>query len=192
MRKKLILASSSPRRQELLRLANISFNIRKAIVDESEIHSIDPVEKVKQLAELKGKSLSFQQDGEIILAADTIVAYNGRIFEKPKDEKEAYHMMSTFSGNSHDVYTGVLIRSSEKEVTFVEQTEVEFWPLTEEEIKWYISTDDPYDKAGGYGIQSLGSIFVKRIVGDYYNVMGLPISTVVRKVKDFQIYPEYK
>ncbi len=192
MGKELILASSSPRRQELLKQVNIPFQIRTANVDESVIQTTNPIEKVKQLAELKGQAIPFQHKNEVILAADTIVAHNERIFEKPKDKEEAYYMMSTFSGNSHDVYTGVLIRSDEKEVIFVEKTKVEFWPLTDEEIKWYISTDDPYDKAGGYGIQSLGSIFVKQIVGDYYNVMGLPISKVVRKLRDFQIYPKYK
>ncbi|WP_217585886.1 Maf family protein [Lentibacillus saliphilus] len=190
MRKQLILASSSPRRQELLRQVNVPFVVRPANVDESQVMTIDPVDKVKQLAMLKGRHVHLKHSDEVILAADTVVSYNNSIFEKPQNQHEAREMMSALSGKSHDVYTGVMIRSSDHEVTFVERTQVEFYELTEAEINWYISTDDPYDKAGAYGIQSQGAVFVKGIIGDYFNVVGLPLSRTVKALKEFEIYPQ--
>ncbi|WP_188206989.1 Maf family protein [Alkalibacillus aidingensis] len=180
MTKSLILASSSPRRQELLKQVKIPFDIRKPNVDESQIKTDDPEEKVKQLAILKGENVPFHHSNEVILSADTVVSYNQKIFEKPSDKEEAYRMISQLSGDTHEVFTGVMIRSQDNEITFVEKTQVEFWPLSQEEIKWYITTNDPYDKAGAYGIQSIGAMFVKQIIGDYYNVVGLPISRVLR------------
>lgn len=189
MANKLILASSSSRRQALLKQVNIPFSINSPNVDESQITSNHPIEKVKQLAELKGKNVPINQPDEIILAADTVVSYNKKIFEKPHNKEEAYQMISSLSNEEHDVFTGVMIRSLKKEIIFVERTEVQFWPLTDIEIEWYVSTKEPYDKAGGYGIQSLGGMLVKQIKGDYYNVVGLPISRVVRELRAFSIYP---
>jgi len=186
--KKLILASSSPRRQALLQQVQIPFTIRTEKVDESQVKTIDPIEKVKQLAILKGKAIPLMDETEIILAADTAVSYQQTIFEKPKNRTDAFQMLSTLSGNIHDVFTGVYIRSHDSEITFVEKTEVEFWPLSEGEIEWYLATDDPYDKAGAYGIQSIGAVFVKRIIGDYYNVVGLPVSRVVRALKEISFF----
>ncbi|WP_164667310.1 Maf family protein [Virgibacillus doumboii] len=188
--KKLILASSSPRRQELLNQVKIPFTVRKPDVDESQINSKDPLEKVKQLAILKGKNTSIDHNDEVILSADTVVSYNQMIFEKPENKEEALQMITAFSGNEHDVFTGVMIRSLDNEIIFVERTKVEFWPLSKEEIDWYISTDEPYDKAGAYGIQSIGAMFVKQIIGDYYTVMGLPISRVVRELRSFSVYTD--
>ncbi|MDQ0351594.1 septum formation protein [Alkalibacillus filiformis] len=186
MSKTLILASSSPRRQELLTLVNQPFTIRKPDVDESQIETNDPVEKVKQLAVLKGRNVPIYRDDEIILSADTVVSYQNSIFEKPKDRHEAYNMIKALSDDTHEVYTGFMLRSKDEEVVHVEKTEVQFWPLTEEEIEQYIDTNDPYDKAGSYGIQSLGALFVKQIIGDYYNVVGLPISRVMKVYKEFR------
>lgn len=190
MEKRLILASSSPRRQDLLKQAHIPFVIQQSNIDESQIVTTDPVEKVQQLARLKNESLSIYKD-DVILSADTVVAYQQHIFEKPKNKEEAFRMMSVLSGNTHDVYTGVMIRSLQETVLFVEQTQVEFWPLSNEEIVPYIHTKDPYDKAGGYGIQSIGAQFVRQINGDYYNVVGLPLSRVVRELAKFDIYPKF-
>ncbi|MGJ9458737.1 Maf family protein [Oceanobacillus sp. CF4.6] len=190
MTKKLILASSSPRRQELLNQVRIPFTIRKPNIDESQIITHDPVEKVRQLAILKGRNVTIEHDDEVILSADTVVSYNQNIFEKPKNKEDAYQMISALSGNVHEVFTGVLIRSLDQETVFVERTEVEFWPLSEEETVPYIATKEPYDKAGAYGIQSVGAIFVKQISGDYYNVVGLPISRAVRELRGFSVYPE--
>lgn len=187
--KNLILASSSPRRQELLKQVNIPFTIRKPSIDETQITTKDPVEKVQQLAIRKGRAIQIQNEYEVILAADTVVSYEQTIFEKPKNKEEAFNMIHSLSGDTHDVYTGVNIRSTEHESIFVERTKVVFWPLSKSEIEWYVSTDDPYDKAGAYGIQSLGAIFVKEIIGDYYNVVGLPLSRVVRELRKFSIYP---
>ncbi|MFC4024405.1 Maf family protein [Oceanobacillus longus] len=190
MTKKLILASSSPRRQELLNQVRIPFTIRKPNIDESQIITRDPVKKVRQLAILKGRSVTIKHNDEVILSADTVVSYNQNIFEKPKNKEDAYQMISALSGDVHEVFTGVLIRSLNQEIIFVERTEVEFWPLSEEETVQYIATKEPYDKAGAYGIQSVGAIFVKQISGDYYNVVGLPISRAVRELRGFSVYPE--
>ncbi|MFC2947963.1 Maf family protein [Virgibacillus sediminis] len=190
MTKQLILASSSPRRKELLSQVNIPFTLRKQDIDESQVTSQDPVEKVKQLAILKGRNIPIHQPDEVILSADTVVSYQNNIFEKPADQEEAKKMISTLSGDVHEVYTGVLLRTEEEEAVIVERTEVEFWPLTEEEINWYIATEEPYDKAGAYGIQHLGAMFVKQVKGDYYNVVGLPISRVVRELRRFSVFPE--
>ncbi|QGH33720.1 septum formation inhibitor Maf [Gracilibacillus salitolerans] len=185
----LILASSSPRRQELLRQVHIPFTIRKPEVDESQITVTDPAEKVKQLAMLKGRDVPIQDKDEVILSADTVVSLQQNIFEKPTAKQAAFKMIEAMSGHKHEVYTGVMLRSSDQEIVFVESTTVEFWPLTEEEIISYVETDEPYDKAGGYGIQSVGAMFVKGIIGDYYNVVGLPISRVVRELSKFEIFP---
>lgn len=187
MTKKLILASSSPRRQELLQQVGIPFSVRKANIDESKITTSDPIEKVKQLAMLKGINVPLQNKDEVILSADTVVAYNQHIFEKPKDIKEARQMITSLSGSIHEVFTGVMVRSSDHENIFVEKTKVEFWPLSTDDIEWYVATDEPYDKAGAYGIQNLGAVLVKQIIGDYFNVVGLPLSRVVRELRKFEV-----
>jgi septum formation protein len=190
VRPQLILASSSPRRSELLKQVSIPFIVRKQEFDESIITTENPAQKVEQLAMSKARNTSLSQD-EVILAADTVVSFEGRIYGKPKSKEEAFSMLSSLSGNVHEVYTGVMIRSLQKEFSFVEKTMVEFWPLSEEDINSYIATNDPFDKAGGYGIQSYGSVLVKKIIGDYFNVMGLPISRVVRELKPFDIVPNF-
>jgi septum formation protein len=189
MKRTLILASSSPRRSELLQQVNIPFNVRKQDVDEGLIQSPDPEEKAEQIAMLKARSTVISKQDEIILAADTVVALMGNIYGKPKDKEEAYAMLANLSGAVHEVYTGVTILSEQQEASFVEKTLVEFWPLTHQEIEAYLATNDSFDKAGAYGIQSFGATLVKKIIGDYYNVVGLPISRVVRELENFQIYP---
>lgn len=191
MTKQLILASKSPRRRELLEQVKIPYGIRIAEVDEGQMQTQDPLEKVKQLTLLKGRSVPINNSHEVILSADTIVSCQGEIFEKPKNEAEAKSMLERLSGNIHEVYTGVLLRTLEREHYFVECTKVEFWSLTSAEIEHYIQTGDPYDKAGAYGIQSIGAMFVKQIIGDYYNVVGLPVSKVVRELRRFGIHPYF-
>ena len=185
----LILASTSPRRKELLELVHIPFTIRKQDVDESVITINDPAQRAEQLSLHKAVHTNFIHSSEVILSADTVVAFEGKIYGKPKDKEEAYAMLSTLSGNKHEVFTGVTIRSQEKTISFVESTSVEFWSLTEVEIHAYIKSNDVYDKAGAYGIQSLGATLVKKIDGDFYTVVGLPISKVVRELKQFHINP---
>lgn len=189
MSKHLILASSSPRRQELLTQVNIPYTIRKADTDESQITTNDPVKKVTQLATLKGQETSILHVDDVILSADTVVSYQNDIFGKPKDKQDAIRMLSSLSGSTHTVYTGVMIRSMDQSVSFVEKANVKFWPLTNSEIDWYVSTEEPYDKAGAYGIQAIGAMFVKKITGDYFTIMGLPISRVCQELKQFSIYP---
>ncbi|MFD2639335.1 Maf family protein [Piscibacillus salipiscarius] len=191
MEPKLILGSSSPRRQELLKQVHIPFTIRKPEADESQITEQNPEKKVAHLAQFKSRHINLLDSNEVILSADTVVSFQNKIFEKPKSKDEAYHMISLLSGSIHDVYSGFTIRTNTEEKTFVERTEVEFWPLDKQDIQWYISTDDPYDKAGAYGIQSIGAMFVKQIKGDYYNVVGLPISRVVKELTKFGIKSEY-
>lgn len=186
----LTLASTSPRRRELLELANIPFTIRKQVVDESTISTTNPREKVLRLAVLKATSMDLTSKDEVIIAADTTVSYKQEIFGKPIDQKDAFAMLTTLSGKVHSVYTGVCIRTTDKKVSFVEKTDVEFWQLSSSEINWYIDTKDPFGKAGAYGIQSVGALLVKQIYGDYYTVMGLPISKVVRELSNFSIYPQ--
>ncbi len=190
MNNKLILGSSSPRRQELLRQVHIPFLVRTTDVDESSIQETNPQEMVKQLALLKAESVRRENPKEVVLTADTIVCFEDEILGKPKNKEEAFEMLTMLSGKEHDVFTGVSIQSSTDQQVFFEKTKVAFWPLSPEEIEWYIATGEPFDKAGAYGIQGSGSIFVKKIIGDYFNVVGLPISRVVRELRRFSIYPE--
>jgi len=183
--KRIVLGSSSPRRQEMLRQLGIPFIVRTPNVDEENVLIINPIEKVETLAKLKANNISLQSEDEVIVTADTIVAYQGTIFEKPKDKEEAYQMITTLSGTTHEVITAVALRSTEKEEAFSVTTKVKFWDLTEEEIKAYIKTEEPYDKAGAYGIQDRAGTFVKKINGDYYNVVGLPVASLLRKLRKF-------
>ncbi len=187
--KQLILASSSPRRKELLNQVNIQHNVRKQHVDESNVPFYNPRTYVESLAERKGRSVVFESDREVILSADTIVCFDGQILEKPKTREEAFNMLRKLSGQTHEVYTGVMLRSPEQEMFIVDKTSVEFWPLSKEDIELYLDTGESFDKAGGYGIQSTGAMLVKQISGDYNNVVGLPLSRVVRSLRTFGIYP---
>ncbi|MFA1819766.1 nucleoside triphosphate pyrophosphatase [Virgibacillus oceani] len=190
MTKKLILASGSPRRQDILKQISLPFSVRKPDIDESQIQINDPKEKVQKLAKLKSEHTLLADNNEVILSADTVVSYKNNIFEKPIDKEDAFRMISMLSGSIHEVYTGVTIRSVKNEITLVEKTEVAFWPLSKTEIEWYVSTEEPYDKAGSYGIQSMGAMFAKKIIGDYYNVVGLPVSKVARELRSFSIFPK--
>ncbi|WP_236560963.1 nucleoside triphosphate pyrophosphatase [Pontibacillus sp. HMF3514] len=189
MNNQLILASSSPRRRELLNQVNIQHKVKKQDVDESNVPFYNPRTYVQTLAERKGRSIGFESDQEVILSADTIVSHEGEVLEKPKTREEAFQMLRSLSGQTHQVYTGVMLRSPEQEMFIVDQTSVEFWPLSKEDIELYLDTGDSFDKAGGYGIQTEGAMLVKQISGDYNNVVGLPLSRVVRSLRTFGIYP---
>lgn len=182
--KKLILGSSSPRRQEMLAQLDIPFSIRIPTFDESTVTITDPLEKVEKLALLKARHIPLRSKQEIILTADTIVTYEGEIFEKPTDQADAYRMLRTLSGTTHEVITAFVLRTQDEEKVFSVRTNVYFWELTEAEINAYIATEEPYDKAGGYGIQGRAGLFVKKIDGDYYNVVGLPISYVIKALRN--------
>lgn len=181
--KKIILASASPRRKELLTLAGIDFTVKAADTDETLPSDISPAEAVLTLSKRKAHAAAELEKNAVIIGADTVVAVDGKILGKPRNADEAFGMLSSLSGRSHSVFTGVCITDGEKEISFFEKTEVTFFELTEEEIRAYIATGDCFDKAGAYGIQSKGYTLVKKIDGDYFNVVGLPIAETVRKLK---------
>lgn len=172
---KIILASSSPRRIELLKRLKLNFKTIPAEIDEN-IDEKEPINHVLTLAELKAKEVFKKSEkGQVIIAADTIVYYK-QIIGKPKDYNDAFKILKTLSGKWHSVYTGVFILFPNEAVSFYEKTDVKFKRLSDELIEFYLSSGEAFDKAGAYAIQGLGSILVEKISGDFYNVMGLPIS----------------
>lgn len=183
----LILASQSPRRKQLLEWAEISFEIIISDTDETFPDNLKPHEIAIHVA--KEKALAVQKklpNIYTILAADTIVLLNNEILGKPNSEEEAIEILTKLSGKVHEVITGVCILNSEKEYCFAEKTTVEFYTLTQEQIIFYVEKYKPYDKAGAYAIQEwIGVVGIKNIQGDFYNVMGLPISRVAKELEKF-------
>lgn len=188
--KSIILASGSPRRRELLAQVRIPFTVRVSTCEEIITKEV-PSEVVLELSEQKAADVAasvsdLEKDNSLIIGADTVVALNNQILGKPSDENDAFSMLESLSGTSHQVYTGVTLiywENSQKMVrSFYEQTEVFFYPLTPEQIRSYIATGEPMDKAGAYGIQGLAAAFVRRIEGDYYNVVGLPVSRLLQEM----------
>lgn len=172
----MILASQSPRRRELLAFITPEFRVVPAVGEERIPEGASPEQAVLALSRQKAEEIAESYKGEIIIAADTVVAIDGKILGKPHSEAEAFEMLSTLSGRIHSVFTGVCVIFADGSIeNFAEETKVEFYPLTAEEINAYIATGDPMDKAGAYGIQEKGAANVKGIVGDFYNVMGLPV-----------------
>jgi len=176
----IILASASPRRQALLDILNIEYKVCIPQADENLPDNISPRHAVELLAERKAGKVFYMYPQEIVLAADTLVVKDGNILGKPKSEKDAFSMLSMLSGSTHQVYTGVCVMSKTEKILFHEKTDVYFYPLNDDDIRSYICTGEPMDKAGAYGIQGKGCLFVKSIKGDFYNVMGLPIARVAR------------
>jgi len=172
----MILASQSPRRRELLGLISENFSVIPAQIEENIPNGTKLEDTPLLIARQKARRVAVSHLGEMVLGADTIVAIDGVILGKPRDEAHAAAMLRMLSGRFHSVYTGVWIVFEDcREMGFTERTDVEFYPLTEREIADYVATGEPMDKAGAYGIQDRGALLVKRIVGDYYNVMGLPV-----------------
>ncbi len=182
----IILASASPRRKELLSLAGIEYTVVPSECKEILPENITPPRAVEELAKQKADDVFKRYPDCMIIAADTVVALGNVILGKPKDDDDAFQMLSSLSGNIHTVYTGVCIKTSDGEEVFHSATAVEFYKLTEEEIRDYIATGEPCDKAGSYGIQGKGSLLVKGINGDYFNVVGLPLAETVRNIKSFK------
>lgn len=180
----IILASQSPRRQELLKLITSDFEIKVSNVDETLPDKITPKEAVMYLSKIKAEP--FADGDDIVIGADTVVALDGKILGKPKNEENAKEMLRFLSGRTHSVFTGVTLASDKKTKTFAVETKVKFFELTNEEIDAYIKTKEPFDKAGAYGIQGYGSLLVEKIDGDYFNVVGLPVSTLARELKAFE------
>lgn len=184
--KKVILASASPRRQELIKLIFDSVEILPADCDETLPDGIGAREAVEYLSKIKNEASSKLTDKEnLIISADTVVAVENEILGKPVDKEDARRMISLLSGKVHQVYTGVTLSLNGKVKTFSEKTDVEFFSLTEEEIEEYISSSEPYDKAGAYGIQGKAGLLVKGINGDYYNVVGFPVARLKREIEEF-------
>lgn len=180
----LILASSSPRRRELLENLQLPFEISSSNIDETFDKNMSPEQIVMELAHRKAKCVAMKRPDAFVIGSDTIVFFDGQVLGKPNTEQEAAEMLKKLSGNSHYVYTGVSIISPTNHVNFFEKTEVVFWELTDEHIANYIQTGEPFDKAGSYGIQGYGSLLVKKINGDYFSVVGLPIARTIRELKN--------
>ena len=181
----MILASQSPRRIQLMNEAGFDVTVCPASIDETPMPGETPLALVERLSSAKAHAVRDAHPSyraETILAADTIVTLDGKLLGKPKDQLDAARMLSNLSGRTHQVATGVSMLSGTREEKFVSVTDVEFYPLTDAQIKDYIATGEPLDKAGAYGIQGMGRLFVRRISGDYYNVVGLPIAEVYRRI----------
>ncbi len=177
----LILASQSPRRRYLLKQAGLTFSVIPSRFDENTVQLADPADYVKTLAEAKADDIAAQYPDSWVIGADTIVTIDRAILGKPADPAEARRMLERLSGQSHFVYTGYAIICKNRQVCISDaiKTDVQFKDLTKEEIDWYIQTGEPFDKAGAYAIQGLGTFLVRRINGSYTNVVGLPVCEVI-------------
>ncbi len=181
------LASKSPRRVELLKEFFPDIKVIPSEIDESAISSKKPANLVMRLSQAKGRDVIKRYGEKNVIAADTVVVLENEILGKPKNKDNAKSMLGKLSGKTHTVITGVSVFVNNLCFSFYEETEVEFYPLSEKEINWYVNTGEPLDKAGGYGIQGLGKIFIKSIKGDYFNVMGFPISKFFYYLKKYKV-----
>ena len=186
--RRFVLASASPRRKEILENAGFTFEIIVSDTDENISEDFSPSETVEELAKRKAQSVLVENQDAVVFGCDTVVAVDGKILGKPKDAEDAFNMIKMLSGKVHTVSTGVCICSSDKMSVFSNTTEVEFYPLSDDTIRSYIATGEGKDKAGSYGIQGYGCVLVKEIKGDYFSVMGLPVSESARVLADFGIY----
>jgi septum formation protein len=178
---KIILASKSPRRRYLLSQAGLNFSVVPSDFDEQSVLLEDPAEYCKILSRSKAEDVAHRFPDSWVIGADTIVLIDGRVLGKPADQSAARSMLKSLSGQTHQVYTGFTICSPKhgESVTDIVSTDVTFKELSDDEIEWYIHTDEPFDKAGAYAIQGLGTFLVKRLNGSYTNVVGLPVCEVI-------------
>ena len=183
--KELILASGSPRRKELLSLYTTEFAVCVSDFDESAVTADTPAHLVEQLARGKCLAVAKEHPGAVVLGCDTVVDVNGEVFGKPHDVEDAKRMLRALSGMTHKVHTGVCVSDGTRTESFVDTCEVSFFPLSEEEIDRYTATEEPYDKAGAYAIQGRAALWLDAIRGDYYTIMGLPVSRTVRLLEQF-------
>ena len=180
---KLILASQSPRRRELMQLFSCPFTVEVADIDETMDPRKNPYEEVARVSRLKAGAIAREED-DVVVAADTIVVLGSRVLGKPKDEADAESMLTALSGRDQQVMTGLTVLRGNKAVTVTEVTDIHFRPLSPEEIRAYVQSGEPMDKAGAYGIQGGAALFAEKMVGDYYNVMGLPVCTLWKILRD--------
>jgi len=178
-----VLASQSPRRRELLSMLGLTFEIVTADIDETMDDALTVEEAARQVCFRKAEAVAAQCPGKLIVAADTIVVVDGKVLGKPHSEEEAFSMLQSLSGRSHTVMTAFCIYEGGEAETHVEKTDLRFKPLSKEEILAYIATGSPMDKAGAYGIQDGAAVFVESLQGDYYNVMGLPLCALVKRLR---------
>ena len=180
----IILASQSPRRRELMGLFHLPFGVQVAQIDETMDPDKDPAVEVARVSRLKAQAACAEPEA-VVIAADTIVVCDGRILGKPHSTREAGEMLSLLSGRAHQVMTGVTVRRGSREETFTEITQVYFRKLSEEEIRAYVASGEPMDKAGAYAIQGGAGLFVRRLEGDYFNVVGLPVCRLWETLQRF-------
>lgn len=183
--KEIILASQSPRRKELLEEVGLRFRVEPAQIEEHLDESLPITQAIEQLAKEKAMPIALRHPQCIVIGADTLVAVDGLVLGKPADEADAARMLRMLSGRRHQVIGGVALLCGNEEVLFHCVSEVRFFPLREEEITAYIRSGEPMDKAGAYGIQGLGRLFVESICGDYFNIVGLPVSRLMRALDQF-------
>ena len=182
-----ILASQSPRRRALLDHVGIPFDAQASPADETLPEGVGPAEAVQTLARRKARPVAADHPSALVLAADTVVAHNGKILTKPDDSSDAQAMLRRLAGTSHTIHTGLSLAhaESERETTAADATDVVFAPLSDAEIRAYVASGSPMDKAGGYGIQDhTAPFFIERIEGDYYNVVGLPLRRLYRTLRE--------
>ena len=189
MNQKIILASASPRRRELLAQIGLEFEVK--VSNKEEVYtSTKPQKIVEELALMKAENVASDLQAEgvelkntIVIGADTIVVRDEEILGKPKNEDHAYEILLSLQGRAHEVYTGVCLIEDGEAKTFYEETKVTFYEISEDEIERYIETGEPMDKAGSYGIQGKAAVFIKGIEGDYYNVVGFPIARFLQEIR---------
>ena len=190
--RRLIVASASPRRRELLAQAGFVFQVEPSDADETLPEGVTPAAAVELLASRKAQSVAEKHPTDVVLGCDTIVALGDEKLGKPQTAADAKAMLQRLSGKTHTVYTGVCITDGTRTERFVSATDVTFYPLSAQTIDAYVATGEPMDKAGAYGIQGLGSVLVQSFAGDYFTVVGLPLAQCARVLADFGIEGKIK
>ncbi len=185
--KKVVLATQSPRRIEMLRTVGLEFEIYPPQFEEKRQPGMKPVDYVRHNASEKAHWVAEHTDFDLIIAADTVVVMDGEIFEKPRNRKQAEQMLLRLSNRTHQVITGFCLKTPDQLVIDHEVTEVTFYSLTEMEVEMYLRSDEPFDKAGAYGIQGFASLFIRKISGCYFNVVGFPLGKFYQRLKGLNI-----
>ena len=185
MNKKIILASQSPRRRELISLLGVPYQVIPAMGEEIFDENLGIEENLINISKSKTDEVFMQFPEATVVGGDTVVVYKNEVLQKPLDEQDAKAMLEKLSGNTHEVWTAISMKSSKHEENFVVKAQVSFYDINEAEIKKYIDSGEPMDKAGSYNIDGYGALFIKEVVGDYFAVMGLPIASVYQKLKTY-------